>query len=80
MGSPSLDILKAQLDRALSGLLYVSPALTEGSDFRRSLPTLVILWQFDYNQRSHKPTSVEKAADILKPTALESSKLRKTKL
>lgn len=50
VGSPSMDILKAQQDRAPSSLLYVGPALTEGlDDSRRSHPTLVILWQFDYN-------------------------------
>lgn len=81
MGSPSLEILNAYLDRALSSLLYVGPALTEGpDDFRRSLPMLVVLWQLDYNQYSHKPTSLEEAVDFLKPTALESSKLRKPKL
>lgn len=54
--------------------------MTEGSgEFRRSHPTLFIVWQLDYNQYSHKPTSLEKAVDFLKPAVLESRNLRKTK-
>lgn len=79
MESPPSELLKAELDRAQNSS-KLEHFLTEGSGaFKRSLPTLFILWQFDYNQYSHKHTSLEKAVDFLKPVVLENSNLRKTK-